>query len=194
MLGVVLCGGQSTRMTRDKGLLTSKENSWANIAADKLKTQTLQIAISINPSQLDTYSHIFPADQLVIDNEGLQIKGPLLGLLSVHLRYPAEDLLILACDMPKMETDILSKLVEFYHKENTPDSYVYTNNGEPEPLCGIYTARGLADIMHLAQSGQLAKHSMKYMLEHINTFSIPIPENRAACFQNFNSHAELNGL
>ena len=194
MLGVVLCGGQSTRMSSDKGLLKSKETTWAKIAAEKLKTQKLQVAISVNKSQVDSYSLIFPADQLVADNEELQINGPLCGLLSVHLQYPDKDLLVLACDMLMMETDILSNLIDQYHKNILPDSYVYTSNGEPEPLCGIYRSRGLAHIMHLSRAGQLPKHSMKYMLEQINTHSSPIPENRMNCFRNFNSHAELNGL
>lgn len=194
MLGVVLCGGQSSRMKSDKGLLKSKEKTWAEIAADKLKTQTSQVVVSINKSQVGGYSSIFPAGQLVADNKELQIKGPLCGLLSVHLQYPEVDLLVLACDMPMMEADILSNLIEQYHKNILADSYVFTFNGEPEPLCGIYRSRGLAHIMHLSTSGQLPKYSMKYMLEQINTYSSPIPENRTECFRNFNSHAELNDL
>jgi len=194
MLGVVLCGGQSIRMKSDKGLLTHKENTWARIAADKLSSLELQIAISINRTQVDTYSSIFPAEQLVIDHEGLQIKGPLLGLLSVHLRHPDSDILVLACDLPMMETDLLEKLIELYHDNRLADSFIYTNKGEPEPLCGIYRSRGLTLIMKLLQTGQLPRHSMKYMLEQITTFSIPIPENKTACFRNYNTHAESNGL
>jgi len=194
MLGVVLCGGQSTRMKSDKGLLTHNENTWAGMAADKLSSLELPIAISINGTQVDTYSSIFPAEQLVTDHEELQIKGPLLGLLSVYLRHSDSDLLVLACDMPMMETDLLKKLVHQYYSDPVADSFIYTNNGEPEPLCGIYRSRGLAFIMRRLQSNQLPRHSMKFMLQQITTFSIPIPENKTACFRNFNSHAGSNGL
>ena len=44
------------------------------------------------------------------------------------------------------------------------------------------------------KSDQLPKHSMKYMLEHISTQLIPIPEDQKKYFRNFNAHAELNGL
>lgn len=194
MVGVVLCGGQSTRMASDKGLLTTKENRWAQIAADKLKTLGVQIAISINKSQVRDYSSIFPGKQLVIDNEGLTINGPLRGLLSVHLQFPGEDLMTLACDMPLMETDLLIKLTEQSYKNFSANSFVYTHDGEPEPLCGIYRSQGLDHIMNLYRSNQLPKFSMKYVLEQINTYNIVIPENKKQCFQNFNTHADLKGL
>jgi len=35
---------------------------------------------------------------------------------------------------------------------------------------------------------------MKFMLEHLSAFHIPITENNKKYFRNFNAHAELNGL
>ena len=96
--------------------------------------------------------------------------------------------------MPLMETELLKELLVKYQQQNTADAHIYTNDGEPEPLCGIYKASGLAHIIHLYQANQLPRHSMKYMLEHIATQSIPLPDDKKKCFRNFNAHAELNGL
>jgi molybdopterin-guanine dinucleotide biosynthesis protein A len=204
MLGVILCGGQSTRMGTDKGLLKAslpfqgvhlnQANTWAQTSADKLTELQLSVVISVSKNQYADYATIFSTQQLITDNDSLQIKGPLAGLLSVHLQHPDEDLILLACDMPLMETDLLKELVKNYQQNMTADAFVYTNDDEPEPLCGIYKSSGLKHVLHLYQSNQLPKHSMKYMLEHVNTNFIPLTDDKKKCFQNFNAHAELNGL
>ena len=193
MIGVVLCGGQSSRMGTDKGLLKLHANTWAQTAVDKLAELQLPVIISVNKNQYPDYATIFSPQQLITDNETLEIKGPLGGLLSVHLQHPAEHLLLLACDMPLMETNLLKELISIYNQQ-TADAFVYTNDGEPEPLCGIYKSAGLQYILQLYQSNQLAKHSMKFMLEHVNTHFIPLTDDNKKCFRNFNAHAELNGL
>lgn len=194
MLGVILCGGKSTRMGSDKGLLELHANTWAKTAADKITELQLPIVLSVNSTQYPEYADIFPAEQLIKDNDTLKLKGPLCGVLSVHLQYPNEDLLILACDMPLMETELLKELLKHYQQNNNPDAFVYSSDSEPEPLCGIYTAKGLTHIINLYKADQLPKHSMKYMLEHITTQLLPIAEDQKKYFRNFNAHAELNGL
>ncbi len=116
MIGVILCGGQSSRMGTDKGLLKLHANTWAQTAVDKLAELQLPVVISVNKNQYADYATIFSPQQLITDNDSLQIKGPLAGLLSVHLQHPAEDLLLLACDMPLMETSLLKELLTIYNQ------------------------------------------------------------------------------
>jgi molybdopterin-guanine dinucleotide biosynthesis protein A len=181
-------------MGTDKGLLKSQADSWAKIAADKIASLSLPVVISVNTNQYPEYLAVFPDTPLIKDNDTLKLRGPLCGVLSVHLQYPAEDLLILACDMPLMEPALLKELINYYDQQTAFDAFVYANDAEPEPLCGIYKATGLARIIQLYQSGQLSKHSMKYMIEHIHTTLIPVPPGKKDSFRNFNAHAELNGL
>jgi molybdopterin-guanine dinucleotide biosynthesis protein A len=194
MVGVVLCGGQSKRMGSDKGLLNLHANTWAQTAIDKISVLKIPVVISVNKDQYEAYSSIFPPQQLITDKDSLQVKGPLSGVLSVHLSYPAEDLVILGCDMPLMETELVKELLNNYHQQQDKDAFVFTNDGLPEPLCGIYKAKGLAKIISLYQNNQLPRHSMKFMLEHIATYFIPLSDDKKKCFRNFNAHAELNGL
>jgi len=193
LTGLILCGGKSERMGTDKGLLTLKANTWAQAAVAKIASLQLPVVVSVNEQQLADYSTILSPIQLITDNKSIDIKGPLLGLLSVHILLPGEDLLVLACDMPLMETSILTLLLDSY-KTQSAEAYVFTNDDVYEPLCGIYTANGLSRILQLLQSQQLAKHSMKYMLEQLHTFTIALAENQKKYFRNFNAHAELNGL
>jgi molybdopterin-guanine dinucleotide biosynthesis protein A len=166
MLGVILCGGQSTRMGSDKGLLKLHANTWAQTAMDKMSTLSLPVVLSVNERQLADYAAIFPDTPLITDHESLKLKGPLCGVLSVHLRYPSEDMVVLACDMPLLDPVLLQNLLTSYRQEPASHAFVYTLDGEPEPLCAIYKSKGLAHIIQLYHSQQLPKHSMKYMLEH----------------------------
>jgi len=193
MLGVVLCGGQSSRMGSDKGLLLLNDKTWTQKAIDTLSNFQIPIVISVNKNQYRDYSTIFPTDTLIPDDPSLQLHGPLCGLLSVHLKYPEEDLLILACDMPLIDIELIQQLLTKYSTE-TADAFIYTTDGEPEPMPGVYRSKGLAYIHQLYSTNQLPRHSMKYMLEHISTSFSPLPADKKDCFRNFNTHAELNGL
>jgi molybdenum cofactor guanylyltransferase len=194
MTGVILCGGQSTRMGVDKGLLKLHANTWAQTAVDKMVQLNIPVVLSVNHQQFEEYATVFDAGKLVTDNPLLKLKGPLLGVLSVHLLYPHEHLLVLACDMPLMETSLLKQLPDAFNNDANHNAFVFINNNEPEPLCGIYTAPALAHIYQLYQANKLVKHSMKFALENMHVAYLPVKPAQQKFFRNFNAHAELNGL
>ena len=113
MTGVVLCGGQSLRMGADKGLLKFDNQAiWAQHVYDILAALKVPVAVSVNNHQAKRYAAFFDAQQLVYDNNRLTMGGPLKGILSVHVKHPDEDLLILACDMIHMQQDPLLHLLQ----------------------------------------------------------------------------------
>jgi molybdenum cofactor guanylyltransferase len=190
MLGVILCGGDSTRMGEDKGLIPIGTQTWAGSAVKKMATLDISVLVSVNDQQLPRYTKVFPSSQLIPDDPAISLKGPLLkgplaGILSVHIRVPTEDLFVLACDLLLMDPDLLKNLF-LRQQQLTAHAYLYTANGEPEPLCGIYKASGLALITGLYHGGKLVRHSMKYALDQLTVDSQPIPQGKQQCFQNFN--------
>jgi len=193
MLGVVLCGGQSSRMGSDKGLLMLNDKTWTQKAIDTLSNFQIPIVISVNKNQHQVYSSIFPVDMLIPDDPYLQLHGPLCGLLSVHLKYPEEDLLVFACDMPLIDAELIKQLLTKYNAE-TAVAFIFTKDGEPEPMPGIYKSKGLAYVHQQYSNNQLPRYSMKYMLDHISTSTTSLPIDKKDRFRNFNTHAELNGL
>ncbi|MBA4166642.1 MAG: molybdenum cofactor guanylyltransferase [Chitinophagaceae bacterium] len=193
MLGVILCGGKSSRMGTDKGLLQLDSKTWAKTAFDKMTALQVPVVLSVNDNQFNYYSSLFSPGQLIKDSGKLQVKGPLCGVLSVHLQYPSEDLMVLACDMPLLAPSMLGQLLNA-HAHHAAQSFFFTNAGNPEPLCAIYTAPGLSHIISLLNANHLTRHSMKFVLEHLDTFSMPLKEDEKIYFRNFNAHAELNGL
>ncbi|MGN7782922.1 molybdenum cofactor guanylyltransferase [Niabella sp. 22666] len=193
MTGIILCGGLSSRMGSDKGLLRTEAANWATDAARKLQDLGILVKASINTLQENSYVHGLPGVELITDNITLPVKGPLLGLLSAHIANPTEDLFVLACDMPLMETFLLKELYTLYQKQEA-DAFLFTNEREAEPLCAIYTSAALQKIMTMLREGQLKKYSMKFALDHLQLATLPLKEEQKKYFQNFNAHADLNGL
>ncbi|MGC4020743.1 MAG: molybdenum cofactor guanylyltransferase [Cyclobacteriaceae bacterium] len=190
MLGVILSGGQSTRMGRDKGLMEFNGKKWSEIVRDKMVSLSIQTVISINSNQLVNYSKSFNRNDLVLDNPGLKIQGPLVGLLSAHIAYPQQDILIVACDMINIESIFIENLVDSYNKLS-PEAIAF--KGEYiEPLCAIYSSQGLKKILLLNNEGSLKRNSLINVLENLMTVYLPIKTEWQSAFKNFNRKEDLD--
>ena len=192
MIGLILCGGQSQRMGKDKGLLQYQETNWVKIAASKMSSLDIPVKISVNKQQLSSYTELFSKSNLIVDDLSLSIKGPLLGIMSCHLPFSTEDLFVLACDMLNMETDLLRSLCKKYQQQNS-DAYIFSNDGNAEPLCGIYTAKGLSQVLNMYKTKKLHKHSMKFILEQLSVCEIALNNEEKKHFKNFNTPDEIKG-
>lgn len=190
MRGVVLCGGQSTRMGSDKGLLRKRSVTWAELAVSKLVSLNVPVVLSVNEGQKEAYSKIFSEDELIMDDECISVKGPLLGLLSVHQKFRDQDFCVLACDMIDMDRGLLQNLVNIY-SECSFDAYVYVVKEKCQPLCAVYTAAGLKNIYDLHRRKPLKRFSMMYVLECIHTKYITAELSSAVFFNNYNASEEL---
>jgi molybdopterin-guanine dinucleotide biosynthesis protein A len=194
MIGVVLCGGESKRMGSDKALLFLKENTWSQLAYNKFLQLQIPVVLSVNKHQAENNTDVLPTSMCIIDNQELSIGGPLLGLLSAHKVYPTEAIFLLACDMPTMAIEVLEYLQRQTVIHPLFEAIVFENNGQPEPLCAIYSAKGLQKILALYFKNCLPKHSMKYALEQLNVTTIPLPLQWLPHFYNYNFKADLNRL
>jgi molybdopterin-guanine dinucleotide biosynthesis protein A len=188
MLGVVFCGGKSLRMGRDKGLMLNNGRTWATIAAEKLAELNIPICVSINAQQVESYKQLFAEVMLLVDEESLALKGPLLGLLSAHTKHPAEDLFILACDLPLMEVWLLKRLAAATLEAPDCEAFVFSNAGSPEPLCAIYKSTGLRKVITELQANRLSSFSMKSLLSLLKVFELQVSEKDQEALENFNTH------
>ena len=194
MLGVILCGGKSSRMGEDKGLLLFKNETWAKVAYEKVSAFDLQTVLSIDPGQYQKYNSVFLAEQLIPDQPGLNLAGPLQGIISVHSRFPGEDMIVLACDLPNMQPEVLEALLGQYRKNEGYQAFAFRFGDQIEPLCSVYTARGLATILTLHEKKALMKQSMMHVLETIRTKYIVPKECWRPFFKNMNSGSDLHEL
>ena len=193
IIGVVLCGGSSTRMGNDKGMMQHGSQTWAQIAFNKLRSLNIPVAVSINPVQHTAYHVVFSEELLVTDNDELNVGGPLKGILSAHQQYPQADLMVLAVDIVKMSEELLWQLYLYPGQPDT-EAIVYKQEAHAEPLCGIYKAKALHKIVQLYEAGKLKKYSMHFILDQLQTVYIDVPSNQEDKFNNFNSESDLANL
>ena len=183
LLGVVLCGGESKRMGTDKGLIVKGDKTWAQIVAGKLSDLELPVAISINERQVEDYGRLFTKDQLVTDL--VNINGPLRGLLTVHQRFPLNDILLMACDLIDMDGQTIENLLHEIRSDEGYEFYVYEHHGLAEPFCGVYTSKGLSSVFNKAMHHTLFRNSFQSVLADGHTKKIKLVNEQP--FQNYNT-------
>lgn len=192
MLGVILCGGASSRMGKDKGLVQTGDQYWTTLAAGKITSLSIPVVISVNLFQLPMYLKEFKDMTLIPDNVSLKVKGPLSGILSVYIKNKSEDLFVLACDMPLMNSFILQQLQNAYKQNPGYQAYVYASDAGLEPLVAIYSHNALRKVLEEVKAGKLKKFSMHGVLESLNVFRLEISPADQQYFQNFNSPRDLS--
>ena len=101
IIGVVLAGGRSSRMKKDKALLKIDSSSMIDRTAKLLReTSVDKVVISRNDGGSRHFADIIPG------------KGPLSGIHSIATRFPMHDLLILPVDLPLMDAKTLELLID----------------------------------------------------------------------------------
>lgn len=156
--GTVLCGGQSLRMGRDKGLIVESGKTFAERAGTLLSEFSERVVYSIHPRQSMTYREALPSGNFVEDLPHYQNIGPLGGLLSVHAAYPQSDILLLACDMTRVTSADLAALPA------AADEISAYHTGEIfEPLCAYYAQTALEKITALLSKGALPRGLQKIL-------------------------------
>jgi molybdopterin-guanine dinucleotide biosynthesis protein A len=173
LMGLVLCGGESRRMGRDKGLMLHDGMPRALYVGQK-PMRWMPVYYSIRKAQVEAYAAVLPTERLIIDVMG--IGGPLNGLLSVHRRFPAADILLVACDMLDLDEATLERLMAA-REAGDADFYAYGDERLWQPFGCIYTSRGL---------GKAPGHSsLQSLLRSGRTQGLPIVD--AAAFNNYNT-------
>lgn len=183
LLGVVVCGGQSKRMGSDKGLLLIDSKTWSEHVSEKIKAAGIPVVMSINAGQEEAYKKLFFGDDLIVDH--FDLGGPMNGLLSVHRKFPEQDILFMACDMIEMEQTIIRDIVDAYEKNKAFDFYAYEVERVVQPFCAIYTAKALENMLYKLEQQSLASSSMRYTLENGNTYRMSTPDSFS--FVNYNT-------
>jgi len=133
--GLVLAGGQSSRMGRDKATLSYHGPNQLERTAALLGNVCNQVFISCRAEQVENYvtSANFPA----IADSYLDM-GPLGGLLSAQRQRPHAGWLVAACDFPLLDETLIAALTEARNPFRFATALVSGDRDRPEPLLTIY--------------------------------------------------------
>lgn len=190
---VILCGGNSRRMGRDKGLILENGIPWALNLYQKLSHLLSPVVISINSKQYESYSHFFSKEVLITDTAYDDVNGPVRGMLSVFQFYRENHFLIVPCDMPRLDEKTFKLLLSSFEEVYPESQGVVAKTGSMlQPLCGIYGRKALSIIETQYLQGALQNKSMYALLnECISLYPVEIPKNLENQFRNFNSASDF---
>jgi molybdenum cofactor guanylyltransferase len=169
--GLVLAGGRSTRMQRDKATLSYRGRTQLEWAMSLLEPHVDRSFVSVRPGQDDPIRARFA--QIVDTRENL---GPIAGIMAAQARYPDAAWLVLACDLPFLDGATLEHLLRARRPEGPATAFRSSHDGLPEPLCAIYEPSSRAAIAAHVASG---KQCPRKFLINANAHLIDEPNPRA---------------
>jgi molybdenum cofactor guanylyltransferase len=138
LYGLVLAGGRSTRMGRDKAALAYGDGPpQLERAMALLAPHVVGAYVSVRADQgSDPLRARFP--QIADAHENL---GPIAGILAAQDRHPGSAWLVLACDLPLLDAPTLEHLLRRRDPARTATAYRSSYDGLPEPLCAVWEPR-----------------------------------------------------
>lgn len=140
----ILAGGKSTRMGKNKALLTVNEKRFIDKIADELSSFS---EVLISAAEKGTYEDM---GLCVVYDEHRDI-GPLEGIYQLLNAAQEEYVFICAADMPFITKELVSYMTEFVCSDY--DCYVLMDEEHIHPLCGIYSKKMLAQVCACIESG-----------------------------------------
>jgi molybdopterin-guanine dinucleotide biosynthesis protein A len=147
--GLVLAGGESRRMGRDKALLVRDGHSQLAHIAALLERITERVYVSSRQDQQDDPERS-RFENIVDRYEGI---GPIAGILSAMDAQPNADWLVVACDLPNIDEATLSFLIENSNIKQPFTAFKSNFDGLPEPLCALYRCGSDAIIRRFVEDG-----------------------------------------
>jgi molybdenum cofactor guanylyltransferase len=134
LYGLVLAGGRSTRMQRDKALLEYAGRSQLERAVELITPLVARVFVSVRPDQ--TGDPLRARFAQIVDSG--EVAGPIAGIMAAQARHPDAAWLVLACDLPLLDQETIAHLLRARRPERQATAYRSTHDGLPEPLCAIY--------------------------------------------------------
>jgi molybdopterin-guanine dinucleotide biosynthesis protein A len=134
LYGLVLAGGRSSRMQRDKATLTYHGRTQLEWAMELITPFVERAFVSVRPDQKSDPVRAKFA-QIVDTADNL---GPIAGIMAAQAAHPDAAWLVLACDLPFLDAATLKHLIWARQEDKPATAYRSSHDGLPEPLCAIY--------------------------------------------------------
>lgn len=181
--GIILAGGKSSRMGKDKGLLMLNGKPMIQYVIDRLEELGVLILIVANHDQYQQFNYPVVEDLL-------KEKGPLGGIYTGLQHSESEINIVLSCDTPYIPT----KLLELLLAESTGEMITIPKfRNKKHPLIGVYKRETLKMIHSNVMSNQL---KLMKVCSDLGAKEVSIPEAlyKEIHFSNINTQRELKEL
>jgi molybdopterin-guanine dinucleotide biosynthesis protein A len=140
--GLVLAGGSSTRMQRDKAVLEYQGVPQLDRVFEIVMRHCERSFVSVRAAQAREPSRA--SKPLIID--AVEGEGPIVGIRSAMAAQRHAAWLVVACDLPFLSDSLIARLLAERDPSGLATAYRSTHDGLPEPLCAIWEP-GAADAL-----------------------------------------------
>ena len=146
-IGLVLSGGTGSRLGRDKGRLELGGQTLAARGARVLASLCNEVLVSIRAGGSN------PAPGFsVIEDASPPGRGPLAGIFAAMMATRDRDLLVLACDYPRVEGALLRSLLAAA-RPSYDLLFPVDSSGRDHPLVGLWRRRTELRIRDALEAG-----------------------------------------
>lgn len=149
LYGLILAGGESSRMGSDKSLLNYHGLPQTEHLYNLAKEINLPSYISCKPQQMDRLE----LSHLPIITDRFSGFGPLGGILSAMATHPDKAWLVVACDLPLLTTATMNELILARDPLKQATAYFNQERKQFEPLFAIYEPGIYSRMLHFLGEG-----------------------------------------
>jgi molybdopterin-guanine dinucleotide biosynthesis protein A len=176
--GLILAGGSSSRMHRDKAALPYQGKSQLDRIFDLAARHVSPVFVSVRADQ--TADPARAQRPMIVDS--VAGEGPTVGIRSALAAHPHAAWLVLACDLPFVSDAVLSRLLGERDPQSLATAYRSAHDGLPEPLCALWEPAAAAALAFYQAGGGhcprkfLVRHAARLLepldaraLDNVNT-------------------------
>ena len=183
--GVILAGGQSSRMGFPKAFLTIKGKRAIDIILEVFHSLFEEIFIvTDDKNRFVGFKDVEVIEDLIKDC------GPLGGIYTGLKAISKDKAFFVACDMPLLSSELIKKMLNASSENDYGCIVPYTSKGV-EPLHAVYSKKILQIIEDLLRGNDF---SVNQLLKRCKCKHIKVNSQEAASFFNVNTQEELRQL
>lgn len=179
--GLVLAGGKSMRMGFDKGAVNWFGKEQRYYIADMLKPLCEEVFISCRTDQ----KHQININYNVLEDTFTGL-GPFGAILSAFREQPDKAWLVVACDLPLLETETFKSLIEQRKTSAIATAFNSPDNEFPEPLITIWEPKSYPVLLAFLAQGYSCPRKV-LINSDVHLLQVPNP----ASLSNVNTPDEL---
>lgn len=172
LFGLVLAGGASTRMQRDKAAIEYHGQSQLHWTFHLLSHVCAATFVSVRPDQREEPTRA-GLPQIVDRQPGI---GPIAGISAALQAHPKAAWLVVACDLPFLNEQTLRYLLEQRDPHKIATAFKSSHDGMPEPLCAIWEPAAREPVLAYVAAG---KQCPRKFLINADTLLLDLPDARA---------------
>jgi len=190
---IILCGGRSKRMGRDKGSMDLNGKPMVLQVIDKISEIADEIVLVLrDEEQVQSYKKLFKDDhitlKIVTDNK--EDHGPLMGIFTGLSKVSSDYAQVLPCDSPFVSKNFILKMFKIAENEDFEAIVPKWDDGHIEPLHSIYKKTVINTIPSLFSENHRDVKSLINCI-YVQYVNINQLDRSGKSFQNINTADDL---